>query len=488
MTVDEHFRMKMDIKTGDNICPKCGSDDLGVDVGSGRLMCMFCHTFIDEEKINGRSDIVGLEDDTYSVGADKMEANQQHVMSFECPNCREQVTFDANEVSTARCPWCRHIFVNTEQIPNGKMPDLVLPFSYKKQDAIKNINDFVAKHRRYAHPDFKKQYDANNVVGVYLPYMIVDVHGKVKLSGVGEKEIRSYWEKRGEHSEKVYDVDRYRVKRDFDIAIDDLTIEASADKFKQDMSINTSNIVNSVMPFDTENCVKWTPYHLRGFSADKRDIEANDLYDPIKKQSYDIAITKGLETATDYDRGVYWEDAELTMEGTSWKFAQMPIWLYSYYEKYPHDQGGILHYVAVNARNGKTMGSVPIYRPKLKRHAFALELVTGTLGVLWMIYLFADDPELRFGLGFILGFLPGFIFYFAIRSKYRNENVRFKHETDTRSDIHNLVASDTKIETITGTERTDIGQKNKLHGVNIHNTTILDKAIKAAEEAEKEKE
>ena len=28
MTVDEHFKMKMDIKTGDNICPNCGSDAL----------------------------------------------------------------------------------------------------------------------------------------------------------------------------------------------------------------------------------------------------------------------------------------------------------------------------------------------------------------------------------------------------------------------------------------------------------------------------
>ena len=42
-----------------------------------------------------------------------------------------------------------------------------------------------------------------------------------------------------------------------------------------------NNIINAIMPFDTENCVKWDSNYLKGFSSEKRDV--NIIKDQAKK-------------------------------------------------------------------------------------------------------------------------------------------------------------------------------------------------------------
>ena len=479
-------KTEIDFKSGINVCPHCGSTELGVDVTTGKLMCMHCRTNVEQALANGTvSEIQNLSGDTYSKGAGQMEESRAHYVSFECKNCHKQVVFDANEESTKRCPWCRNVFVNMDQIPNGKMPDTVLPFKVTKQDAILKINEFVSKRRRYANPEFKKEYNAANVMGVYLPYMVVDINARVDLSGIGEIGTGHHTRNSDGTGSIVYDADRYKIERHFNIAIDDLTIEASAEKFKQDYYINTTNVINSVMPFDTENCVQWTPYALRSYSMEKRDIEADELYEPVKNQAFDISRTKILETTTEYDRGVFWENSEMKMNGTDWKFAQMPVWLYSYVEKLPDERGQMLHYVAVNARTGKTMGSIPIYKPKLVLHNMLIGLLAWVLGITWFIFLFHDDFELRLGGALLIAIVPEIVFYFSIRTKYRNDTARFKHETEVKSTISNLTQSDTFSQKITSSDSRLKG--NDLKGVNIHNTSIFEIAAQKAKEEEEAK-
>ena len=71
-------------------------------------------------------------------------------------------------------------------------------------------------------------------MGVYFPYMVVDMNAKASFSGEGEHEVRSYTVEVGsgdnKHEETRYDADVYKVERNFDIEIEGLTVEASADK------------------------------------------------------------------------------------------------------------------------------------------------------------------------------------------------------------------------------------------------------------------
>jgi hypothetical protein len=57
----------------------------------------------------------------------------------------------------------------------------------------------------------------------------------------------------------------------------------------------------------------------------------------------------------------------------------LPVWLYSYQQ----ESNKLLHYIAVNARTGETMGSIPVSQPKLLLAAFTvgtfLEGIAGTI-------------------------------------------------------------------------------------------------------------
>jgi hypothetical protein len=93
------------------------------------------------------------------------------------------VVINTETAMTARCHWCRHVLGVNEQIDNGAVPDAVLPFHIKKDDAVARIRQFVNKRRLFALKAFKDEFTPENVVGVYLPYMVVDARGSADAAG-----------------------------------------------------------------------------------------------------------------------------------------------------------------------------------------------------------------------------------------------------------------------------------------------------------------
>jgi len=56
-----------------------------------------------------------------------------------------------------------------QQIPNGAIPDAVMPFRVTKEQAQKLIEEFVGKRKTFAHPRFKAEFTTQNIMGAYLP-------------------------------------------------------------------------------------------------------------------------------------------------------------------------------------------------------------------------------------------------------------------------------------------------------------------------------
>jgi hypothetical protein len=69
-----------------------------------------------------------------------------------------------------------------------------------------------------------------------------------------------------------------------------------------------------------------------------------------------------------FDRGVRWEGERVDVGGSRWVSMYLPVWLYSYYQ----ENTKMLHYIAVNARTGETMGSVPVSQWRLLAAAFTV--------------------------------------------------------------------------------------------------------------------
>lgn len=426
------IKTDIDAKDGQNKCPKCGATDISLNSKTGKLRCNFCrHQFEPEKLETMEKDISKLEGEVLGSGATDIIADVKDILTFKCSSCGAEVVIDTSSQASARCHWCRNTLSVNQQIPNGAIPDTVLPFKVSKADAKKEIETFVGKRKFYAHPEFRKEFTTDNIMGVYLPYMIVDANTHISLTGQGEHEVNRYTEKIDDRTITYYDADLYDVERDFDLTIEGLTIESSKDKLDTNSSNRTNNIINSIMPFDTENCVKWDANYIKGYTSEKRDTNVDDLKGIVEAQSKDIARFAANETLEDYDRGVRWDNENLKLKGQQWKAAYLPIWLYSYQEEKKDKK--LLHYVAVNARTKKTMGSVPIHMPKLLLVSFFVELA----GLIAMLFTYSDDNNWPW-----LFLLSGVVYYLIIYGKYRNSGARHNHEKDTKTNMSNLVKSD----------------------------------------------
>ena len=265
--------------------------------------------------------------------------------------------------------------------------------------------------------------------------MVIDVNSHVLLKGKGEHQVRKYTRKIGDNYKTYYDADLYQVEREFDLVIDGLTIESNSDRLV-DSDEKTNNIINSIMPFDIENCVKYDANYIKGYNSERRNTNVEQLHNIVSVQASDIARYKANDTITQYDRGVNWSTQDYNIKGEQWKAAYLPVWLYSYQEINGNKK--LLHYVAVNARTKETMGSVPIHMPKLVLVSFIVEI----LGFIAML-------SIDFDYNWIF-LLSGFIYFLIIYSRYRNSNARHNYESTTKTTMTNLVEKDTLITRKTG--------------------------------------
>jgi DNA-directed RNA polymerase subunit RPC12/RpoP len=386
-TEPQIIRTDADATDGLTKCARCGATEITLDPATGMLRCGYCRfEWQGTEALTapGLDGPIGeLRGVVLGSGATTIESTDT-VLTFRCGACGADVVIDTNHSTQARCHWCRNVLSMNQQIPNGAVPDMLLPFSLPKATAVAKINEFVKKRQFFAHPRFKKEFAPENVMGVYLPYMVIDVNAHASMSGVGEHELRRYTVKQGDSRETRYDAAVYQVAREFDLHVNDLTVESSSTRLDQRASENTNNIINSIMPFDTANAVRYDANYLAGFTMERRDSNVDQLMPLARTQAADIARYRCNETIQYYDRGVRWDAERLDVVGERWVSAYLPVWLYGYYERRPNGTS-FLHYVAVNGRTGETMGSVPIHKAKLLAVSAVVQVIGSVLGLIILV-------------------------------------------------------------------------------------------------------
>src|SRR5690606_5800003 len=136
----------------------------------------------------------------------------------------------------------------------------------------------------------------------------------------------------GNNKKTYYDAYVYRVERHVDFTVEDLTLESSAERANLDTRVNTNNIINTILPFDTKNAVKWNASYLVGVTSEKRDRDVEHLRPRLEDQLLSIARAEVEDSVRRYDRGVRWEQEQLEVHGTRWVSMYLPVWLYSYHQ------------------------------------------------------------------------------------------------------------------------------------------------------------
>jgi hypothetical protein len=100
----------------------------------------------------------------------------------------------------------------------------------------------------------------------------------------------------------LYDADVYQVERQVDFTVDDLPLESSAERGNLDTRANTNNIINTILPFDTKNAVKWNASYLAGFTSEKRNLDVEKLRPRLEDQLLSIARAQVEGSVKRYNR------------------------------------------------------------------------------------------------------------------------------------------------------------------------------------------
>ncbi len=361
---------------GLNRCPSCGASEIQLRPSSGMLICLFCRHEWSEARLDAvidNGDLTSLRGTTVGSGAADIDDAVDVVMTMKCGGCGAEVVINTAEQMGARCHWCRHVFTVNEQVPNGAVPDAVLPFTLTRDEAVTRIRAFAGKRKRFASRGFVRDFTPENVVGVYLPYMVVDGNVSAAVTGHGEVQTRRYTRGTGNDAETFYDADVFAVERQIDFTVDDLTIESSSERANLNTSVNTNNVINAILPFDTENAVRWNASYLTGYTSEKRDQDVAELQPELEHRLLTIARDQVASSVERYDRGVRWERERLDVHGTRFVSMYLPVWLYAHRDDRGGKGGGMIHYIAVNGRTGEVMGSVPVSHRRL----FALSAAVG---------------------------------------------------------------------------------------------------------------
>ena len=432
-------------------CNDCGSKDLYYDISSGKIKCQYCLKEYEGTKFNNYKNTKTILNKYYcSNSILNKKSTNQNFYSIKCGSCGAIININDKQEKDLNCPWCNSILSINDKHSTILTPDSILPFKVTKEEAYKNIKDFLKDKRFFATREFKKNFKLDNIKPIYLPYIIVNGKAKPLFEGNGEIVLRTYSEG-GEDANLLADIDYYKVKRCFNIDINGLTIESNKEYSDKYVENRTNNILNAIMPFDIENVECFQPCYLDDCYSEDNDIDIDPLVELIVKRFKDIARFSINETLKKYTDGVVWEKQDINVEGFECYTAYLPVWICSYLDK-----DKTLHYFAVNGRSGKTMGSVPFEKRLMVISLIVLPIIL-LFATMIMCFITYDStyntiPKV-FSTSFLLSIVylcVGAVIFMRNYPKYRNREKRFRYEIETSFDIKNIESEDHIIESKTG--------------------------------------
>ena len=292
-----------------------------------------------------------------------MQKETDSIVRLKCESCGAEVVVNTISSLQMKCPWCRNVLsINTAQ-KNGSVPDGILPFKISKEEASNIMKEYLSDKKFFAAPKFKKELNLEEIKGVYFPYFLVDINADVEFEAIAEKTLLNEPNKTLGRKKEYQEIERYLLKKRFQITIDNHILESKSTQLKYDWEESTNNIMNAILPFDTEDASVFDANYLSDYIAIRRDLNNEVLNEKLEEEIQTISINSLIEDLNNYDRGFKTKKNQVFVRGTSWKSIYCPIWLYSYRHIYKGKPQ--MNYIAVNARTGKVMGSIPMSAPLL---------------------------------------------------------------------------------------------------------------------------
>lgn len=331
-------------------CPNCGGG-LTFDPQKKKVVCEYCLSEFSEDEVerlekeaaekNGGNE-EAQEAETGSEAAS--DANGEAVI-YACPSCGAEIVTDATTAATF-CYYCHNPVVLSGRVSGEYLPDHVLPFAIDKRRAEEMFMTWVSKKKFVPHSFYDKS-QLEKLSGVYFPYLLYScqVDGRIQA----EAEQQRIWVT---GNTRFTEHKQYRIEREGVLNVRNLTRNA--------LSKSNKELIEGVLPYETEAMVPFQTGYLSGFFAEKRDMESDAFAQEAEQEVRNHTIQNLTSSINGYS-SVRVQNSETRIHGAKWQYALLPVWVMTY----RHKENGKTYYFTMNGQTGKICGKLPVDTKKL---------------------------------------------------------------------------------------------------------------------------
>lgn len=336
-------------------CPNCNAD-LKFMPETQNFGCEYCgsnFTLEEMQQINA--------DNPPTVPTDEEIHEQQvfeeHTNLYHCESCGAEIIAD-DEQTSLFCYYCHNPIILSGKLTGKYRPDKIIGFKYTKENSINCFKDWI-KNKWFVPQNFKSQEQIEKITGLYVPFWIADCNMKADLSGIAKK-IRT-WQS-GDY--------RYTETKEFSII---RQADISAEGIPADGASKIEDVLmEAIEPFDYKEVKDFSMSYLSGFFADKFDVEKSEVFPRIRERASDAGKRILRNSVNGYSSFVVTNES-YNIRNTKWQYMMLPVWFMTY--KYNDE----IYEFAINGQTGKTAGTPPLDKSKLKLFSTAIGLIVAII-------------------------------------------------------------------------------------------------------------
>ena len=126
------------------------------------------------------------------------------------------------------------------------------------------------------------------------------------------------------------------------------------------LSKTNRELVEGVLPFETEKMLPFQMGYLSGFQAEKRDMDSQSFTPDAEQEVKNYTVEQLRSSISDYS-SINVKNSETSIRNAKWQYALLPVWVLTYKDK----QKDKIYYFAMNGQTGKIWGKLPVDKGKL---------------------------------------------------------------------------------------------------------------------------
>ena len=346
-------------------CPHCAAN-LKFSAGAQKLQCPYCGGVFGLDEIeHDVEELAAKSKPTVEEGTKKTEeipskeapsdpdntVKMEHLEAIEgqgeseadnvefiCNSCGGKILSDSS-TSASFCPFCGSPAIIGQRLDGEFRPKYIIPFKYGREAAEEAFIKWC-NGGKYTPVKFVSKENIARLTGLYVPFWLYDVDGKVHLEGTGQTSKNT---------------GNYTIITDYEYTMNG-EIHWRKVPFDGETRIN-DELMEAIEPYNYKELVPYDYKYLPGFFADRYDQSDEQLKKRAKDSCHEYL---NAEVGTQFKK---YDSHKIKINNTlitplAAEYALLPVWFMQY--KYL----GKSYYFAMNGQTGEVAGKAPVSKVK----------------------------------------------------------------------------------------------------------------------------